>query len=325
MRDKTDFSHPKTLREYLWLYFSGFVMGCAEVVPGVSGGTMAFVLGIYETLINAIKSVDLKVAKLASRLDFKAIFNHIPFRFLIALLMGMFSAILLLARLLHHLLEHEPTFIFAFFGGLIVASIIAVGARVKWSLATIFAVAAGAVFAFWLVGLPILDDAGHGAIVLLLSGMVAICAMILPGISGSFILLILGQYDHVLGAVKDLDILTLLPVVVGAAVGIIAFSRVLSWLLEHHEHLTVAVLVGFMLGSLRKIWSEAAGGVDVVSETGKLSGGQWVLVVALVLAGFILVSIIDHLQAYDNPVCARVWKPKLQSDTPAQPDEVTSR
>lgn len=309
MSNKTDYSHPKSAREYLWIYFSGFVMGCAEIVPGVSGGTMAFVLGIYETLINAIKSVDLNVLKMARKLDIKGVIDYVPVRFLIALLLGMFTAVLALASLLHHLLEDEPTFIFAFFAGLIIASVLAVGWKVKWSTQTIAATVIGAVFAFWLVGQPEISEAGHGAVTLFLSGMVAICAMILPGISGSFILLILGQYDYVLEAAKDLDVLTLLPAAIGAVVGIIAFSRLLSWLLKHREHLTIAVLVGFMMGSLRKIWNEAADGVDVVSDSGSLDGGQIALVVVLVIVGFILVSIIDHLQDFDNPICSLVWKP----------------
>ena len=314
MSNKSDYSQPKTAREYLWIYFSGFVMGCAEIVPGVSGGTMAFVLGIYETLINAIKSVDLNVLKLARKFNFKGIIDHVPVRFLIALFLGMFTAVFALASLLHHLIEDEPTFIFAFFAGLIIASVLAVGWKVKWSPQTIAAMVVGAVFAFWLVGQPEISEAGHGALPLFLSGMVAICAMILPGISGSFILLILGQYDHVLEAAKDLDVLTLLPAAVGAVVGIIAFSRFLSWLLKHHEHLTIAVLVGFMAGSLRKIWEEASTGVDVVNESGSLDGGQIILVVVLIIVGFILVSIIDHLQDFNNPICSLVWKPARRSE-----------
>ncbi len=377
-----DLSHPKTPAQYLRLFFSGFAMGSADIVPGVSGGTMAFILGIYETLLNAIKSVDLTVIRMALKLDVKGVLEHIPFRFLITLGAGIATAILLLASLLHTLLEDEPTFIFAFFAGLIIASILAIGVKVKWSPGAILALIVAGAFAYFIVGFeaeeiePVADlvhaiengedfsiaqaelltsltnakyenaetqvtaliaglqagddtsalqsemeDAVASAykpsdpITLFFSGMLAICAMILPGISGSFILLIIGQYEPVLGAVKNFDIVSVAAVGAGAAIGIIAFSRVISWLLKNYENLTVAALVGFMTGSMRLIYLQASKGVDVVSDTGSLSGGQVALVIALIVIGFVFVSLLDHVQSRSNPVFAWIWKPGPKVDT----------
>jgi uncharacterized membrane protein len=359
-------------------------MGAADIVPGVSGGTMAFILGVYETLINAIKSFDITAIRKALKFDVQGVMEHIPFRFLIALGLGVGSAIILLASLLHTLLEEQPTFIFAFFAGLIVASILAIGIKVTWSPTAIAALLIAGVVAFVIVGIGAEDDpvdnlvtavedgedvdsaradliaalvsAGvenpteraqalilavesdqnvkavedalnedlyqpSSPIILFFSGMIAICAMLLPGISGSFILLILGQYTIVLYAVKTLDRVSVGAVGLGAAVGVIAFSRVISWLLKHYENATIAALVGFMTGSLRLIYSEASKGVDVVSADNALSGGQIALVVALMLFGFVLVSFLDHLQSRRNPVFAWIWKPSSAIDSIAEKAE----
>jgi putative membrane protein len=318
MLHTTDLSRPRTPRQYLRLFFSGFAMGCADIVPGVSGGTMAFILGVYETLINAIKSFDLTALRLVLKLRFQEVLEHIPLRFLIALGLGIATAILLLSNLLSNLLENQPTYLFAFFGGLILASILAIGIKVRWSPVAVVALVAGTIFAFVIVGLPAIEDAGHSVPVLFFSGAVAICAMILPGISGSFILLILGQYRYVLDAVRSFDVLTVAVVGLGAVVGILAFSRVLGYLLKHHYQVTVAALVGFMLGSLRKIWMEAEAGVGVISEGNTLAGEQWAVVVVLLIVGFVLVSLLDHLQTRSNPLFAWFWHGPEKEDVIAE-------
>ncbi|MBC6937714.1 MAG: DUF368 domain-containing protein [Chloroflexi bacterium] len=297
MFEKKD--HPKTPREYLRLFFTGFAMGAADIVPGVSGGTMAFILGVYEDLIDGIKSFDLTALRLALGLKFKALLAHIPWQFLLALGIGILTAVFTLSHLLSDWLENHPLFVFAFFGGLIIASILAVSTRVIWKVSTLAALAAGAAAAYLIVGLNPMQNANHEPWVLFLSGMVAICAMILPGISGSFILLILGQYAFVLSAVRDRDIVSLAALAMGCVVGIVIFSRILSWLLHHHEQLTVAVLIGFMLGSLRKIWEEASAGANRLPEFGAQEAA---LAIALIVIGFLVVSSIDHLQSGNNPV-----------------------
>jgi putative membrane protein len=321
MLHNKDLSRPRKPLEYLRLYLSGFAMGCADLVPGVSGGTMAFILGVYETLINAIKSIDLKALRLGLRLKIGELLEHVPYRFLIALLLGIATAILALSNVLTHLLDDEPTYLFAFFAGLIIASILAIGIRVKWSLVPALAMIVSTLAAFFLVGLPAMEDPGHSAPVLFVSGAIAICAMILPGISGSFILLILGQYRFLLDAVRSFDLVSILPAAIGAVIGILTFSRILSWLLRNHEHATVAALVGFMLGSLRKIWMEGEAGVAIISETGQLAGGQWALVIALGLLGFLLVSLLDHLQTGANPIFSWFWERPRPADVAGQPVE----
>jgi putative membrane protein len=294
---QVDFSRPRSVREFLRLYLTGFAMGAADIVPGVSGGTMAFILGIYETLLNAIKSFDLTALRLALGLKFKELFEHIPFGFLIALGLGILTAIVTLSNLLGTALETQPALVFAFFGGLVLASIVAIGIKLKWTVATIIALVIGAVFAFVLVGLNPLEDADHTPVVLFFAGMVAIMAMILPGISGSFILLILGQYAFVLNAVRSFDIISVGALALGCVVGIVLFARVLSWLLHNYEQVTIAALVGFMIGSLRKIWIEVTAG-----GTREFESSEIALALVLIIVGFILVSFLDHLQTRSNPV-----------------------
>lgn len=309
-----DLSKPNTPTEYARLVGTGFAMGAADIVPGVSGGTMALIMGVYETLIDAIKSFNLEAIKLALGFKIKELLDHVPFRFLIALGIGLLSAVLLMSSVLHNMLESEGsfTYVFAFFAGLIVASILAIGLKVTWSSNAIIAFIIGAVVAFVVVGLPTVgDQLGHAPLVLFFSGMIAICAMILPGISGSFILLILGQYDYVLGAVKNFDIVSIASVGVGAVIGLLGFSRILSWLLKHYENVTIAVLVGFMLGSLRLILHRSVYFLEPETEVEsliELSGGQIVLAIVAGIAGFLLVSFLDHLQTGENPVFRLIWK-----------------
>jgi putative membrane protein len=317
-----DFSHPKTPFEYLRIYLTGFAMGCADIVPGVSGGTIAFISGIYETLINAIKSFNLGAIRKALKFNVAGFIDHTALRFLITLALGIGTAILLLANLLSDLLENQPTYIFAFFAGLIIASILAIGITVKWSPTSIISFFIAAIFAFVIVSLPETGDGDHSTIILFLSGAVAICAMILPGISGSFILLILGQYKFILEAVKDFQFGVIIPVALGCVVGIIIFSRVLSWLLKNYVDVTVAALTGFMLGSLKLIWDNAtnAESITKMNSSGVLDGGQIIFAVVLMVVGFIVVSLIDHLQSGENPVMRLVLPKKQAKAVETQPD-----
>lgn len=243
----------RSLRDYGYLTFSGMTMGAADVVPGVSGGTMAFIMGIYQELIDAIKSFDLELARKALRFDVRGCLEHVPWRFLVALGLGIGLSILTLAHAVTWLLEYHQPLLYAFFFGLVLASIVFVGREIRWSAKTVAGLVAGTLVAYWIVGL-VPAQGSHGPMTLFASGAVAISAMILPGISGSFILLILGQYAYVLEAIKSLDILVLVPFALGCALGLMGFARVLSWLLVHYYQPTLTLLVGFMLGSLRKIW-----------------------------------------------------------------------
>jgi putative membrane protein len=312
-----DLSQPSTPMEYARLFFSGFAMGASDIVPGVSGGTMAFILGVYETLLNAIKSFNIEAIQKFFGLfggsdgdnngGLKDLANHLHLRFLIALGTGLLAAVALLSALLETWLNTHPMYVFAFFGGLIIASVLAIGLKVKWSTVALLTFLGGVIFAF-LVTNPALgtlgDAVGHGYPVLFISGAIAICAMILPGISGSFILLILGQYEYILGAVKDRDIVSLLFVATGAAIGLLFFSRILSWLLDRYENATIAVLVGFMLGSMRLIVYRATHSIPEEGDPVALvlSGQEIAIALGLALVGFLLVSFLDHMQGQNNPV-----------------------
>jgi len=310
-----DLSQPQTLMQYLRLVLTGFAMGAADIVPGVSGGTMAFILGVYTNLIDAIKSFNVDAIRLLLGLRFNALMDHVSFRFLLALGIGLLSAILSLSSFLSATMD-DPNgriLLFAFFFGLVLASILTIGVKVRWSMAAAAMLIAGTVIAFIIVNV-VPAEADHSAPFLFVSGMIAITAMILPGISGSFMLLILGQYDFVLTAVSNRDLPPVIIVGLGAVVGIIAFSRVLSYLLTHYYNLTVALLVGFMAGSLWKIYPwkaclesdldrhgdfrcllEQNIAPDTTSET-------FAIALLLLIAGFLLVNLLDHLQSKENPI-----------------------
>ena len=310
-----DLSKPATPAEYLRLILTGFAMGAADIVPGVSGGTMAFILGVYENLIDAIKSFNLDALRLALGLKVGELLDHVSFRFLLALGLGLASAVLLLSSFLSTTMDdaNGRVLLFSFFFGLVLASILTIGVKVNWSGSAVATFVVGAVAAFIIVNI-VPADADHSAPTLFVSGMIAITAMILPGISGSFMLLIMGQYDYVLTAVSNRDLPPVIVVGLGAVVGIIAFSRVLSYLLKHYYNLTVALLVGFMAGSLWKIYPWKAclesdidrhGDFRCLAEQNiapDVSSDTFTVAIVLLVAGFLLVNLLDHLQSKDNPI-----------------------
>jgi putative membrane protein len=240
-------------KECAYLFLTGFLMGSADVVPGVSGGTIAFIMGIYLELLNTIKLFNLKLLRMVCKFQLKEILNYLPWKFIGFLGAGILFAIASLVHLISWALEYHETYLLSLFFGLVTASILIVLKELKPKFGVFVSVLIGSVFAWWLVGLPP-SESSHTPVILFLSGMIAITAMILPGISGSFILLILGQYAYVIKAVKELEFFTIAMVAAGCLVGLTSFSRILSWLLDRHYQVTVGLLVGFMIGSLRKIW-----------------------------------------------------------------------
>lgn len=244
----------KTIKEYFILVLKGMGMGAADVVPGVSGGTIAFISGIYEELINSIKSINLNAMKLLFTGKFGAFWDTINGTFLISVFAGVGISIFSLAKGLEYLLNHFPILVWAFFFGLIVASAIYVARSIKnWKIATIIAGIAGITAALFITIISP-AEANITYWFIFLSGAIAICAMILPGISGSFILVLLGMYKFILAAVGNFEIAIILTFLAGAVIGIIAFSNVLAWLLKKYHNITIAVLAGFMVGSLNKVW-----------------------------------------------------------------------
>lgn len=241
-------------RNYLLLILKGCAMGAADVVPGVSGGTIAFISGIYEELINSIKSIDLQAFKLLLSFKFRDFWKKINGNFLFSVICGVAISIFSLAKLMTYLLANHPIHIWSFFFGLIIASSLLVSKEIrKWDVFTIISLLAGICAAYTITALTPSSTPDTWWFIMI-SGAVAICAMILPGISGAFILLLMGKYTFLMTAVSQLNIGVIILFVTGAAVGIISFSHLLSWLLKNYHSLTVALLTGFMIGSLNKVW-----------------------------------------------------------------------
>jgi putative membrane protein len=249
---------PDSTKKTAILSLKGICMGAADVIPGVSGGTIALITGIYEDLIRALRSIDMSAAQKILTCDFKGALAKIHVRFLLALFSGITLAILSLARLMNYLLQHHPVPTWSLFFGLIAASILVVGKQINnWFGGAGIGFIAGVMAASIIVNLiPI--NTPEALWFILLSGIVAICAMILPGISGAFILLILGKYEFILATLKNpflpQNFSVILVFCVGCIVGLVTFSRVLNYLLQNFHNLTLAFLAGLITGSLQKIW-----------------------------------------------------------------------
>lgn len=242
------------MKKYILLALKGMGMGAADVVPGVSGGTIAFITGIYEELIESIRSISSKSLKVLVRSGFGEFWKSINGNFLLAVVTGIAISVFSLARLLRYILENYPELIWSFFFGLIIASAIYIAMSIKtWKTSTVISMIVGVVVSYMITALTPAETTEAWWFVFL-SGSIAICAMILPGISGSFILLLLGKYGYIITAVSEFKVGIIAIFMSGAVVGIIAFSNVLSWLLKKFHHQTVALLAGFMIGSLNKVW-----------------------------------------------------------------------
>lgn len=244
----------RSLKEYGLLVLKGMGMGAADVVPGVSGGTIAFIVGIYEELIDSIKSINAASLKMLFTGKIAAFWKAINANFLFSIVGGIAISIFSLAKLITWLLTDHPVLVWSFFFGLVLASTWFVSKDIKkWDWKTILSFIIGAVVAFYItVATP--AETPSNLFFIFLCGAIAICAMILPGISGSFILVLLGKYFYIMEAVKTFNIKVMLVFICGAAIGITSFSRVLSFALRRFHDITIAVLAGFMLGSLNKVW-----------------------------------------------------------------------
>jgi putative membrane protein len=240
--------------DYFVISIKGIAMGAADAVPGVSGGTIAFISGIYEELISTISNINLSLFKTLFQKGFKTFWTQLNGNFLVALLSGIIISYVSFMRLAKYLLENEPILIWSFFFGLIIASIYFVGKQItKWNVMVVIGLAVGAILAFYISTLPSMAANEH-SFFLFFAGAVAICAMILPGISGSFILVILGAYKTLSDALHDFDIKKIIIFATGAIIGLLSFSHLLKWLFKHFHNLTLAILTGFIFGSLNKVW-----------------------------------------------------------------------
>jgi putative membrane protein len=242
------------LKDYILTFIKGMSMGAADVVPGVSGGSIALIAGIYQKLLDSIKSIDKTALGFLFKFQIRNLWEHINGSFLFTLFAGILTSIFSLSKLITYLMGNHPIPLWSFFFGLIIISAVIILKDIKrWNFGVISALIIGTVAAYWITGLPptTTPDAIWFTFV---AGAIAICAMILPGISGSFLLLVMGQYERILGAVTDKNFLIIAVFGAGCVVGLLSFSRLISWLLKHYHAITIAVLSGFMLGSLNKIW-----------------------------------------------------------------------
>ncbi|RBQ23597.1 hypothetical protein ALNOE001_08210 [Candidatus Methanobinarius endosymbioticus] len=276
--------------EPLLIFIRGLFMGSADIIPGVSGGTIALITGIYERLVHAIGKIKFSFIKSLLKgnfSEFKAtLFEEIDFQLFIPLLLGIAVAMLTFSKVIGFFLDVYPSFTFAFFLGLILASSYVLYAQiVKFSPKMLIISIIGFVLSYIFVGLnPI--AANHSIPILFFSGMIAICAMILPGISGAFILLLLGQYHYMLNVLNSLSWTEIVTFCLGALIGILGFSKLLDYLLQQHEEITMALLIGVMLGTLRIPF------VEVISNLNAF-GLEWILCIILVIIGFALIVLLE--------------------------------
>ncbi|MGB1901430.1 MAG: DUF368 domain-containing protein [Flavobacteriaceae bacterium] len=302
--------------DYFILVFKGMAMGAADVVPGVSGGTIAFISGVYEELIATLNSINLNSLKTLKLQGVSATWKKINGNFLLALFGGILLSILSLSKLVAWLLHEEPVLLWAFFFGLVLASIIFVLKKInQWNSAVFLGLILGGVFAYQLTQLNALGNSDSNWY-LFLSGAIAICAMILPGISGAFILVILGSYANVLQALNDKDIAKITIFMTGALIGILSFSRLLKWLFKRFKNMTLAVLTGFMIGALSKIWPwkktlsfrENSDGISVPLKEQCIApfsfdGDPQILsAIGLMLFGFLMIFFLEKIGAKNKKI-----------------------
>jgi len=292
------------MKNTIGIFIKGMAMGAANVIPGVSGGTIALITGIFERLINAIKSFNLVAAKLLFSGNIKAFIKQTDLYFLISLFAGVGVSIISVAKLFSFLFEHYPIFIWSFFFGLILASVYFVGKTIeKWNTSVIISFLIGGITA---AGITLLTPATEddSFLYLIICGVVAVCSMILPGLSGSFVLILMGNYQLVMiDAVNNLRIDILFPVVIGAVGGLLGFSYILAWVFKKFKNQTIAVLTGFILGSLGIIWPWKNEIIHFFGEKEKVVGYSYYLPEAnqsllisiiLIVLGYITIWLMER-------------------------------
>ena len=311
----------RSLIDYLIISLKGMAMGAADVVPGVSGGTIAFISGIYEELIESLNNINSSIFKELRSKGIKYTWKKLNGPFLLALMSGVLISIFSLAKGVEWLLEHHPILLWAFFFGLVAASIVYISKQIKttlWDIAglkVVLAITIGGSIAYFITILNPIESSDSN-LFLFFAGALAICAMILPGISGAFILVIIGAYSPVLEAISNRDIKTILIIGTGAIVGLLSFSKLLKWLFESYNQLTLAVLTGFMIGSLNKIWPWKvvltyrmnSKGVEIplneesISPFNYVGDAQFLQAIGLMLFGFFIILFLEKIGNKTNIV-----------------------
>jgi putative membrane protein len=297
------------VKKYAPIFFRGMGMGAADVVPGVSGGTIAFITGIYEDLINSLKSIDIEAAKILFTKGPLAFWKQINGAFLFSVFAGIAVSVLSLVRIIHYLLDNHPILIWSFFFGLIVASAIMVGLKVnnKNLISLLFLLAGGLIAWFITASTP--GETPEALWFVFLSGALAICAMILPGISGSFILLLMRKYEFITGAIKDLDLVVIVVFLAGCGIGLISFAKFLGYLFQRFHDATIALMTGFMIGSLPVVWpwkkvieyridshgESVPFRYESISPSSFEGESQLGMAILMALVGFVLIVVVERL------------------------------
>jgi len=310
-------SSNRSFKEYFVLGIKGIAMGAADVVPGVSGGTIAFITGIYEELITSLSHINLDALKKLKNEGIKSTWKYINGNFFVALFLGILISVISLAKLVTYLLDQYPVFLWSFFFGLIIASFVLIAKTVtKWNLSAILALIVGTLIAGYISSLTA-TATGEDLWYIFISGAIAICAMILPGISGAFILVLLGSYHSIMTGIKTLDIKIVAVFLAGCVVGLLSFSKLLNYLFNNYKQLVLALLSGFLIGSLIKIWpwKNRVGDVPIVVHSdgreefmmgnvlpSDFTGEPLVFnAILFALFGLLLVLVIDWLGNKLNP------------------------
>jgi putative membrane protein len=300
-------------QSYLLIGIKGMAMGAADVVPGVSGGTIAFITGIYEQLINSISQIDVPLIKKIFGGQLKEVWHQVNGNFLMSLLIGIGISVLTLAQLAHYLLNEHPIFLWSFFFGLIVASILYISKQIeKWRLVHVISAVISVAIAYFITRLTPASGTDN-LFYLFLCGSIAISAMILPGISGAFILVLMGAYSTVTKAISDFDLKTVAVFGLGAAIGLLSFSKLLKWLFDSHKNFVLAILTGFITGSLNKVWPWKKiletrminGKEKIINEISVMPWnyeGEALLIYAILfaIAGFVLIFGLEYFSKRDS-------------------------
>lgn len=306
----------KNFKDILLLYLKGVAMGSADVVPGVSGGTIAFITGIYEKLLNSISSIDLQALAYLRKFEIKSLWQHINGNFLVVLGGGILTSLIVFVNIITELLEKHPIQVWSFFFGLIVISALIILREIKkWSAGVFLVILLGIAVAYFITE-AVPAETPDAPWFIFIAGAVAICAMVLPGISGAFILLLFGKYEYIFKALKEVSIVDIVALALGCIVGLLSFARVVSWLFKKYHNLTVALLSGFMIGSLNRVWPWKVTVESYLDRHGELKplveknvlpmdyleatqkDSFFLQAVIFAAAGFLIVLAIDRLAAY---------------------------
>jgi len=298
----------RSLKDCFVIGLKGLAMGAADVVPGVSGGTIAFISGIYDELIDSIDSINLTNIKLLKTDGITAFFKAVNGQFLISLFLGIGISVLSLARLFKYLLETKPILVWAFFFGLVLASIVFIAKQIKkWNILAVILLLIGIGIAYYITIIPAIGSASNSPLFLIFAGALAICAMILPGISGAFILLLLGAYKPTIDAINNHEYKNIAYLAIGAIVGLLSFAKVLKWLFKNYKNATLAILTGFVIGSLNKIWpwkevlqSVVINGKTKILQEKSISpftveNNNLTAAILLAILGFLLIVVLEKL------------------------------